>query len=499
MTAAERARLAKAVSAQRLAARVVGDVVTASALAVFYNLRGERCPADKVPTGAQLLGWLVSGCTWDLRERALVCVERVRQVLTAAGVEAELDGDLLAAEPVRWIEQAHLLWVAAREHSSVVRHPVDPLVAAWQGIGYVTASWDQRPHANLPAPLVRTRRTVHVDPQIGLPFGSLPVVREPRFEVGYLPTLAPVPSRVLSLDLLNLFDAVSPRQQQGYVPISARVGWEVLVALDHSVRVGGPAILRCTLWDLYQMVYPGTRWKVGKGVALVRGVWKLDAARLSWRGDPAGGRYPLVECYRRPEVADRDEVVLFLSHLPFGSQQGPQVDRLLLRRLAARSAREHRIMLAAYCLWDVYGTVRGYLIQPTLPVVRRDAAGYVLRVNGQVATEHGRPTRRATHPAAVQTGGREPNPEIERLPWIAGDDLILLGYSDLGPRGAGRRDRRRRVLESVRSLYEAGHLEYEFRGSGARAQLRLLPAAEHLRAHAARWAARRRRRSPSSA
>ena len=59
------------------------------------------------------------------------------------------------------------------------------------------------------------------------------------------------------------------------------------------------------------------------------------------RGDERGGLYPLVEAYRLPMNALHDEPVVFLSHLPPGSQQGPQCRLRTAGHLAAASARQH--------------------------------------------------------------------------------------------------------------------------------------------------------------
>ena len=300
--------------------------------------------------------------------------------------------------------------------------------------------------------------------------------------------------------MLELFTAAASRGSGGPVPVPARIGWEVVIALDATARTGGAARLDCTLDDLHRMVYPATsRWERRKGPRLVRGLFNLDAARVRWRGDATGGLYPLVEVYRLPTRTTPDEPVLFLSHLPPGSQQGPQADSLLLRHLAAASARQHRIMLAGYCLFDKYGTAKGRLIAPTLPVVRRDPAGYVVDARSRVATEKGgAPTRRATHPLAVQTGERERNPAADSYPWLAGRDLILLGYPFVAATAAVRRVQRQRVHEAAKKLRERGALdfeaEYQTPRHGGRPELvalRLLPSAGHVAAHAARWAARK--------
>ena len=88
---------------------------------------------------------------------------------------------------------------------------------------------------------------------------------EPRLEVGYLLTLAPELS-LLPLVLLDVFSANASRGRSGPVPVPARIGWEVLVALggEDRERIGGPALLDCSMMDLYRRVYPSTPPMAGR-------------------------------------------------------------------------------------------------------------------------------------------------------------------------------------------------------------------------------------------
>ena len=514
-------------------AAAVPAILEALARAVWFNAHaGAECPPERIPTPEALAEWLpecpdaareaaeLASDAWQiLREQGAARSDSGALLFTLLGFKVPLGVVTVAAvklgisslrpDDARLLVLAlHLVWLDGREYAGTLRHPLAPLVADWQARA-LPATWDARQHRNLPAPLTRTVHAVPApDDRPGadhLPFDWAalnaqpgPPAAAPRFEVAYLPTLDPDAESLLPLAMLELFTAAAARGSGGPVPVPARIGWEVVLALDATARTGGAARLDCTLDDLHRMVYPATsRWDRRKGPRLVRGLFNLDAARVRWRGDETGGLYPLVEVYRLPTRTAPDEPVLFLSHLPPGSPQGPQADSLLLRHLAAASARQHRMMLAAYCLFDTCGTAKGRLIAPTLPEVRRDPAGYVVDARGRVATEKGgAPTRRATHPLAVQTGERERNPAADRYRWIAGRDLILLGYPFVAATAAVRRDQRRRVLEAAKELRARGALDFEeeyrnVRGGRELVALRLLPSAGHVAAHAARWAARK--------
>ena len=379
-------------------------------------------------------------------------------------------------------------------------HPLSPLVKGWLERP-VLADWDERRHTNLPGKFTNTSIT-RPDETAHLPADWLmanpdPDPAKPRFVVGYLPTLEP-PESILPLNLLNLFGRAASPGRHGPVRVYARIGWEIMVAASAE----GPNTLAMSIGRIHAAVFPKTAWRKREGERIVQELDYLDSMRLKWVGDAAGGIYPIVTVWRQPATPNPNDVAIVHSHMPPGGGQGPQVDRLLLRHLAATRWREHRAMIAAYTLIDRYGTTKGRLIAPTLPVVRRDAAGYILDAKGKIVTEKGaggvrRPTKRATHPKAVHTGEREPNPEADRAyRWVEGDDLLLLANGYLADTPAGRRGQKHLALKTVRSIQEKGYVRVEEQtgksqgGTGVVA-VRFMPSEEHLAAHSSRWGARR--------
>lgn len=226
---------------------------------------------------------------------------------------------------------------------------------------------------------------------------------------------------------------------------------------------------------------------------------------MTWRNGARGARRVLVAVRDWPGSFDSDEPLSFDLRLPPGSRQGPQIDRNAVR-MTWFSYRHNRILLTAYCLFDKYGTVKGRMVSPTMPVVGTDKAGYVIDARGKMVTENGKPTRRATHPRAVQTGERKPNPEaLTKYPVLTGRDLILIGYSRVADTPKRRHEQRQRVLEAATDLAKPvteppkhgatdrrrpALLHAEVLGDGPDVGLQLMPTDEYLAAHAARWAAR---------
>ena len=161
-------------------------------------------------------------------------------------------------------------------------------------------------------------------------------------------------------------------------------------------------------------VWPGTRYSPTRhGRMLWNALREVHSGKVAWSEGDRGALRVLVTVHDWQRSFAHNAPLAFGVMLPPGSRQGAQIDRYAVRG-TWHSYRQNRLLLVAYCLFDRYGTIAGRMIAPTLPVVHRDPAGYVLGASGKVLTERGRPSRRATHPRAVQTGQREPNPEALR-------------------------------------------------------------------------------------
>ena len=242
------------------------------------------------------------------------------------------------------------------------------------------------------------------------------------------------------------------------------------------------------------------------GPLLVRDLRVVHNGRVAWSDDEHDALRVLVAVRDWPRSYHRGSRLAFDVRLPPGSRQGPQIDRNAVR-MTWFSYRHNRLLLTAYCLFDRYGTIRGRMVAPTLPVVLRNGAGYLLDARGKVVTERGAPTRRATHKRAVHTGERIPNPEaLDRYPVLLGRDLILAGFSRVKEARVDVRDQRRRVIDAAKELAKPvtkppkrgatdqrrpALIRADVIGpEGSNRGLRIMPTDDYLVAHAARWAAR---------
>ena len=390
----------------------------------------------------------------------------------------------------------------------------------------VPVEWDDRRYSNLASPLVNTRNLVSARTQNdgqGLLFEDdsirhvpPPPASEPRFEVGYLPGLEPPLSKLVPCALLTLWNPAS-EHGHGPVPMLCRVGWAPLLAVPSDARTNDNVSLQIELGKLASLVNPRTVKMRGDvpvgykpsqhGPPLVKALRELN--------DPASGgdvvghsgkdtaRRMIVLVQDFPATYDADAVVSFVVRLPPGSKQGAQVDSVLLRHLASLSARQWRAMVTAYCLWDRYATVKGRLIDPTVPAkVRTNAAGYSIDLHGRVlADRSGHPTRSTTHPKAVQIGTeRMQRSNFDRYyPWLSGDDLYLICHPIVASTLERRRTQRHYTKKTLNDMHKAGYLNFhtkyrKVRGGSELVAVRLLPTDDHRQVHAARWAANKHAR-----
>ena len=262
---------------------------------------------------------------------------------------------------------------------------------------------------------------------------------------GYLPGLAPALEKPLvqSLPLL-LFDAGGGESltQGNGAPVPLRLFVDIMLCLPPEIRrrVGHQRMF-ATLRQLRDAIWPNG-WQRGRDYPkLVRAMDSLTTSGVPWEG----GYWRPVTVRNIP--VDLDDVAIFDVELPPGSGRGPLVNRPSAHQLGLISAPAFRLYLNLTGYWDRFGTFNGRLIGPTVRKVKRNEAGYLIDARDQIVTENGKPSRRATHPSAVElfaedgTLLRERNPAVSKYPPITPDQLAYMAYAEHDLRNGMRRMR----------------------------------------------------------
>ena len=517
-------------------AHTLPEIMTALAHAAWTH-QGEPPPSHRIPTVESLAEWLgevrettdaLDGMeiTRRIEGLAAVCMGRADLVATLTAptrtpkhfvltiradtevdVELPLLGETLpedASELSQAIKEVHRIW---REYGAGMNlgHPYLPVVEAWQELAPVPALWDGRDHPVLPGPLATVRYEHHSEGDLAhLPFdwdalGAVPV-GDPD-DQAWLPGLAPEPSGLVPSLPLILWDAaggMSLARGRG-APLALRLWVEAMLAVPNGKRHWRATRVTCTLRDLVEGLWPNGSYRRSKDLPrLIHALRIVDQARIPW--DDGRSLWRTVSLTSVPrDLRALDTPIVFDVSLPPGSGQGPLIHRPTLRRYGVESAPAYRAYLSLCWYWDRYGTVNGSMVSATRPEVRRDTAGYVLDARGNVVTEHGQPTRRATHLKAVHTGQREANPAVMQYPVLNTDDLVRMCYPEVAITESGRRSQALRARETLEAMQHDGvvHLIEAVDASGKRG-VRVPVADAHRERHEALKTVRERRRQRRS-
>ena len=451
-------------------------ILAAVARAVWHNAHaGAECPAAAIPTPKALMEWLPK-CPADVRVDFGVQLDAISLLTTT---------DSLLATATLLVP--HRLWLAHPEPRP--RHPLAPLVDAWQRLAPVPVEVDRRKGAILPAPLRNAQRdpaTLPLTLDRSTPLGP---IREP--EQGYLPGLAPPSSLVPPVPWLTLYDltARGPMQTRGRgAPLAQRLFVEVLTAVhvgDRGTAAEWTTAPPVTLGDLFAWCWPryydraAGRMRGGykrtKHLApLVRALVELDNMRI----EHEGMLRRLIRVDDLPASATPlDAPIRFhVRHLP-GSDRGPMIDRASMRRWGVVSAPAWRAAVRLAYLWDeAKRRNNGARVYATRPMVARGPGGVVLGADrlplrdrrGAVVSDwsdrravllgaDGKPAGNDNAPAF------ERNPAADRLPELGPDDLIRLAFN--GNLATNRRKRLHLARQALTAMEAAGEVVIE-RGAG---------------------------------
>ena len=100
------------------------------------------------------------------------------------------------------------------------------------------------------------------------------------------------------------------------------------------------------------------------------------------------------------------------------------VEKNIVRLLGKKSSARFNAYLTACWIFDRYGTVNGTIIDPTMPVERRNDREELVDQDGKpILNSRGQPVKNLKSKEAVRQLDRQPNPQRGRYPVLNIDDF----------------------------------------------------------------------------
>ena len=222
--------------------------------------------------------------------------------------------------------------------------------------------------------------------------------------------------------LLAHVAGVPTTTRKGAVSPEVRVCVEAITQVPPKERLIQVHVI---LGDLIDRLYPnGFNW-TNQAPTLIAAIMNIDNLRVPFRnssGRIQTGWAPVT--LNTKELSRRDDDVIFTVSLPEDATVGPMVEKKYVRLLGLISAPKWQAYFALCDLFHRHGLQKCkggfYLADPTKPVERRNADGYLLNTQGEVIYgTDGAPLTDPYHTDAVDQLDREPNPEgIDKYPIV---------------------------------------------------------------------------------
>ena len=232
--------------------------------------------------------------------------------------------------------------------------------------------------------------------------------------------------------LLAHVAGVPTTTRKGAVSSEVRVAVEAIMQTPPKERMVQVHVL---LGDLIDRIYPnGFNW-TNQAPTLIAAIENIDNLRVPFRnssGRIQTGWAPVT--LNTKELSGRDDDVVFTVSLPEDATVGPMVEKKYVRLLGLISAPKWQAYFALCDLFHRRGVNKGdngfYLADPTRPVERRNADGYLLNAQGEVIYgTSGAPLIDLYSPEAVEQLDREDDQQaIDEYPIVPFDDMLKAAF-----------------------------------------------------------------------
>lgn len=280
---------------------------------------------------------------------------------------------------------------------------------------------------------------------------------------------------------LDIYDVAGARKQSPGrgAPMELRLFFAVVLSLQLKDRpkngLSGKCAFYLSLRQLKDFAYPKSTFnrrrdipRINKGLYKLRNLEIVLANGTLWQVVNVRCRFAL--------DADLDASKgRFEVELPPGNHRGALIHKGTLFGYGKQSVIKFRGYLRLSYWWNRYLTFNGRLCRPDIPKMLRNGRNYLLDAKNQVITSKGKPVTMWNHPRAVEVGGRERNPAMDRLPELTQADLFYLFFQTESKCHIDKRARYkcRKLINAVIKEMEAEDvIQWEETCSG---RFRLLP------------------------
>ena len=384
------------------------------------------------------------------------------------------------------IESTHLFWSICRDRKPNLKHPLSAIVHAWLGdwicqqdAKHITLELDKRrPIAILKQESMGSIRDLVFTRDEGGSVSSELIARPaPKEEQLTFWTPDASDSKLPGILPFELYQQGLATTKSAAVAMPVRLAFEALLQMGSGIY---SERLHWQLGDLIDCLNPDGKFNWTNQVGyILDGLSALYWLRFPYipKGEGEVDWIPFLPRAVPNQNSNRESrIIIEVSLPPDVNAHGMMVEKNIVRLLGKKSSARFNAYLTACWIFDHYGTVKGKIIDPTMPVERRNERGELVDRDGNtIFNSEGKPITNPKSADAARQLDRIINPVREKYTLLNDDDLIRACY----PRGVPREQRReylRRAKKAWTELESDGFIRIERLDSG----WRIMPSEQHV-------------------
>ena len=352
------------------------------------------------------------------------------------------------------IEATHQLWLSCEKLKPNLAHPLTPIVYTWlcqQDAKHITPEYDKRrPVAILKKDAMGSiRDVVNTRDEGGSVRSEFIASSAPKEKQLQLQSIRAPDTKLPRILPFELYQHGLATTKSAAVAMPVRLAFEALMQMEpgvHSER------LHWQLGDLISCLNPDKKFNWTNQVGyILNGLSALYWLRFPYKpkGEGEVDWIPFLPRAVPNQNSTRDSrIIIEVSLPPDLHSHGMMVEKDVVRLMGKKSSARFNAYLTACWIFDRYGTVNGKIMDPTMPVARRNDLGDLVDKDEiPIFDSHGKPVKNAKSADAARQLDREANPGRDRYPILNNDDLTRSCY----PRGVPTEQRREYLKRAKRA------------------------------------------------